>query len=411
MGLKVGVFTDSYKPYTSGVVRSVDTLKQELTKMGHEVYIFAPCYYGNSQKEESGVFRFISIPAPTNPEFSLAIPYSLTINDTIKKLQLDIIHVHSPFLLGRLGAYYAKMHNIPLVFTFHTFYEQYVHYVPFGEKMTRNIVKKFCSEFGNNCNTVIAPSIAAQKYLQGIGVRVPIKVIPTGIPVENFEQNDQLWLRKKYNISQESIILLFVGRLGKEKNVGFILDVFNKYIVKKTDATLVVAGGGPEESALKRVAEQLNIAHKVIFTGNLSKHEIISCYYGADIFVFASVTETQGLVISEAKAAGLPVVAINKNGASEMIENGHDGFLTDLTPQCFANRIMDLIDNYTLRHKMGANAKESAELISSYNCALRMVYCYLSLMDRTRPGECGRDNKTKQGPDCCKGTMWSVKSQ
>jgi len=221
----------------------------------------------------------------------------------------------------------------------------------------------------------------AQEYLQKIGVRAPIKIIPTGIVIEDYEKNNQSWLRKKYNIPQESIILLFVGRLGKEKNVSFILDAFNKYLVKNTDATLVVAGGGPEENALRMVSEQYNISHKVIFTGNLSKEEVISCYKGADIFVFASVTETQGLVINEAKAAGLPVVAINKNGASEMIENGHDGFLTELNVQCFANKIMELINNHTLRKKMGVCAKKNAELVSSYNCALRMVYCYLSLMD------------------------------
>lgn len=243
MGLRVGVFTDSYKPYTSGVVRSIDTFKQELTKLGHEIYIFAPDYYGNSQNEETGVFRFKSISAPTNSNFSLAIPLSLTTSNTIKKLKLDIIHVHSPFLLGRLGAYHARMHNIPLVFTFHTFYEQYVHYVPFGQKVTRNIVKKFCAEFSNKCDTVIAPSTVAQKYLQEIGVKTPIRIIPTGIIIDDFKQSDKSWLRKKYNIPQDSVILLFVGRLGKEKNVGFIFDVFKKYLIN-TEATLVIAGGG-----------------------------------------------------------------------------------------------------------------------------------------------------------------------
>jgi len=380
MGLRVGVFTDSYKPYTSGVVRSIDTFKQELTKLGHEIYIFAPDYYSHSQNKEPGVFRFKSIPAPTNSKFSLAIPLSLTTSNTIKKLRLDILHVHSPFLLGRLGAYHARINNIPLVFTFHTFYEQYVHYVPFGEKATRSIVKKFCAEFSNKCDTVIAPSTVAQKYLQEIGVKKPVRIIPTGIVIDDFKQSDQSWLRKKYNIPQESVILLFVGRLGKEKNVGFILDVFNKYFIN-AEATLVIAGGGPEKSALKRVSDELNISHKVIFTGNLSKQDVINCYCGADIFIFASVTETQGLVIGEAKAAGLPVVAVNQNGAAEMIENGYDGFLTDLNPQCFANKVMDLINNQAMRHKMGQCAKKSAESISSHNCALRLLDCYMDLID------------------------------
>ena len=346
--------------------------------MGHEIYIFAP-HYKNSHKE-SGVFRFKSIPAPTNPEFTLAIPFSISLKNTIKELGLDIIHVHSPFLLGRMGAYYAKKNDLPLVFTFHTFYEQYVHYVPINENITKAIVKRFCSEFANNCDTVIAPSVIAQKYLLEIGVKTPIRVIPTGITINDFKQHDPAWLRRNYNIPEVSPILLFVGRLGKEKNLAFILDVFKNYIVKHADATLVIAGGGPEENTLKEMSRQLNISQRVVFTGNLSKQDVINCYHGADIFVFASVTETQGLVIGEAKAAGLPVVAVNKNGAAEMVENGHDGFLSDLNAWQFAGKIMELITNPELRSIMSKHAKKSAEYISSQNCALRLADCYKDLL-------------------------------
>jgi glycosyltransferase involved in cell wall biosynthesis len=378
MGFKVGVFSDSYKPYTSGVVRSIDTFKEELTTMGYETYIFAPDYK-NSQKE-SGVFRFKSIPAPTHPEFTLAIPFSLGLKSTITELGLNIIHVHSPFLLGRVGAYYAKRNKLPLVFTFHSFYEQYVHYVPINKNITKALVKRFCSEFANNCDAVIAPSVIAQEYLLKIGVKTPVKVIPTGIPINDYERYDPSWLRENYSIPEGSTVLLFVGRLGKEKNLAFILDVFNKYIVGHADAVLVIAGGGPEENTLKELAGQLDISHRVVFTGNLSKQDVINCYHGADIFVFASVTETQGLVIGEAKAAGLPVVAVNKNGAAEMVEDGQDGFLTDLNARQFAGKIMELITNLELRGIMSEHAKKNAELISSRNCAIRLVECYKELL-------------------------------
>lgn len=381
MGLKIGIFTDSYRPYTSGVVRSIETFSEELQAQGHETYIFAPDY-PNCEGNERGVFRFSSIPAPTNSDFTLAVPISIRLRPMLKKLDLDIIHVHSPFMLGRLGARWAKKLNLPLVFTFHTLYDQYVHYVPFGQNLTREITKKFCTEFCNNCDLVIVPTRVITDHLKNWGVATDIRVIPTGIKLVDFRKEQKDWLQTKFNINPASKIIMSVGRLGKEKNFEFIINSFKDIVTSYPDTRLVLVGNGPEKEALVKKCHELSIANRVIFTGTLTGAETALAYNSAHIFAFASVTETQGLVIGEAKAAGLPVVAVKAFGVSEMVEDGIDGFLTDLNMALFVDRIKLLLENKNLLHTMGQNAAFNAENISAHNCTNRLLDCYWGIIQR-----------------------------
>ncbi|WP_439328931.1 glycosyltransferase family 4 protein [Desulfofundulus thermosubterraneus] len=378
--LKIGVFTDSYRPYTSGVVRSIDTFTAELTKLGHDIYIFAPNYPNCSR--EKRVFRFPSVPAPTNRDFALAVPFSFRLKPTINQWQPDIIHVHSPFLLGRVGARYAHKLGIPLVFTFHTLYDQYVHYVPFAQGVTRELTRRFCRDFCNRCDLVVAPTGIIEEHLKKMGVRTKIKVIPTGINLEEFTQGDKNWLRREHGIKPEEKILLFVGRLGQEKNIGFLLSAFAELSRGNSNLKLVLVGGGPEEVNLKRQAAQLGIGQQVIFTGTLNRTEVINCYQGADLFVFASKTETQGLVLAEAKAAGLPVVAVKAFGTSEMVRDGEDGFLTPENKDLFVAKIKELITDDDLRQKIAVRAKNNAQLLSSRQSALNLVAEYHALKEK-----------------------------
>ena len=377
--MKIGIFTDSYQPYTSGVVRSIQTFKEEFTNQGHDVYIFAPSY--RNCDEESRVFRFASIPSFTNRDFSLAVPFSLRLKPVIKGLHLDLIHVHSPFLLGRLGARYARRVDIPLVFTYHTLYDQYVHYVPFAQSFTRELAQKVSRDFCNQCDMVIVPTGIIGEYLRRIGVQTQIKKVPTGIKIADFKNGDPAWLRQRYQIAPGDKILLFVGRLGQEKNIGLLLESFLLVNNEINNTTLVLVGGGPEAEELRTKANKLGLAGKVIFTGTLSPPEVINCYAGSDLFVFTSVTETQGIVIAEAKAAGLPVVAVGANGVSEMVENGLDGYLTEPEPVQFADRICLVLKNDNLREDLGRKARLSAEELSSTNCTIRLLCCYSALLE------------------------------
>lgn len=386
--MRIGIFTDSYLPYTSGVVRSIQTFTEELTRLGHEVYIFAPSYKNCSS--ESRVFRFASIPSPTNRDFTLALPFSLKLRPTIKQLNLDLIHVHSPFLLGRLGARYARKIDVPLVFTYHTLYEQYVHYVPFAQSVSKDIAQiaqtvskdlaqKVSRDFCNLCDLVITPTRIVADYLQEIGVKTDLKIVPTGIKTAEYKKGDSKWLQKQYNISPGDKVLLFVGRLGQEKNIPFLLESLRIVKNNYNDTVLVIVGGGPEEEDLKNMVVDLGLADSVVFTGTLTPRDVIDCYAGSSVFVFSSVSETQGIVIAEAKAAGLPVVAVRAYGVSEMVEDGADGFLTDLDPNHFADKIITLLKDEPLRQDMGKTAAANALRLDSANCTSMLLDCYQGL--------------------------------
>lgn len=378
--IKIAVFSDSYRPYTSGVVHSIETFKAELEALGHDIYIFAPSY-PNWKASEEKVFRFFSVPAPTNRDFSLAIPFDRRLKKIFRIWQPDIIHVHSPFILGRLGAKYARALKVPLVFTFHTLYEEYVHYFPFARMITKKFTRLIARNFCNRCDLVIAPTEAIKKYLQEIGVRVPVESIPTGIKIEEFSFSDRNWLRRRYQIPAQDKILLFVGRLGQEKNIDFLLESYFKVNKELPGTRLILVGGGPEEQSLKKRVTQEGLLENVIFTGKIPKEEVAKYYAGADLFVFASVTETQGLVIAEAKAAGLPVVAVKAFGVSEMVVDGEDGLLTRLNLEDFARKILLLLNNDGLRKNFALWARKNAkEKLSSRNCAVRLLEGYQTLL-------------------------------
>lgn len=380
--MKIGIFTDSFRPYTSGVVRSIELFSREFNNHGHQVYIFGPDYPLLHPPREEGVFRFISVPAPTMPDFALPIPISAQLGKTIRHIGLDVIHSHSPFLLGSLGARAARRYKLPLIFTFHTLYDQYVHYFPFARQASKQVVQRISRNFCNRANVVVAPSQMIVSYLQRIGVKTPIVNIPTGVDLEEFSDLNPNWLEENYNIRPEDKVLLFVGRLGQEKNVTFLIKAFHTVQSKHPDCRLVMVGKGPQENMLRRMCRDLGIQDKVIFTGVLPRHKIVHCYASADLFVFPSVTETQGLVIGEAKATGLPVVAIRAFGPAEMVYHGEDGFLTEPSHSAFTTAIMDLLENKELYDRMSRNAQKKVSIISSSYCAERMLEVYRDLIEQ-----------------------------
>ena len=347
--MRIGIFTDSYKPYTSGVVTSICTFKEELEKMGHQVFIFAPDY-PHYHKDEPGVFRYYSLPAPTNPDYTLAIPLFPGMRQQIKRLKLDIIHVHSPAIMGRVGLHYARAFRLPIVFTYHTLYEQYTHYLPVAQEFAKDMTVKFSSKFCNDCDHVIVPAQEIYDLLSTYRIITPISVIPTGVPLEKFIPAPGNWLRDNYSIPPENKILLFVGRLTKEKNLDFLIQTFKMVHDKNPHTTLVITAQGPLEAELKKLAISLDLdlERDIVFTGAVPYDTLVQVYYAADLFVFASLTETQGLVLIEAMAAGLPVVAVRASGVQEMVDDGIDGLLTSLDRDELAGAIGQILEDEKL---------------------------------------------------------------
>ncbi|MCR4419100.1 MAG: glycosyltransferase family 4 protein [Clostridia bacterium] len=380
MSLAIGFFTDSYRPYTSGVVRSIETFTAHLRRLGHRVYIFAP-RYPNAPPEE-GVFRFASVPAVTQRDFRLALPLSLSLGNTVRRLKLDLIHVHSPFLLGSLGADAARRHGLPLVFTYHTLYDQYVHYVPFFPELSRRVVRQYTRRFCNRCDLVITPTTQIADLLRRQGVTAPLAVVPTGIELERFRRGDRNRLRQRYTLPPEAKILLYVGRLGREKNLPFLLKSFARLrrLAGLPPLRLVLVGGGNAEEETKRLAAELGVAEETVFTGTLPPEEVVHCYAGADLFVFASVTETQGVVLAEAKAAGLPVVAVDAAGVRDMVNSGVDGYLTALNLEEFTARVAELVSDESRRAAMARQTQVTVEEFSAERTAQRLAEHYQRLI-------------------------------
>lgn len=382
--MKIGIFTDSYKPYTSGVVTSITTFKEEMTRLGHEVHIFAPSYPNYTDTEEN-VYRFYSVPSPTNKDYTLAIPVYPGLNFIVKKLKLDIIHAHSPFTMGRLGMHFSRKYNIPLLLTYHSRYDQYVHYVPVAQDLAREVTIKFSSSFCNHCDHIIVPSADIKEIIADFEVRKPISVIPTGIPLQKFDNGNPGWLREHYDIPEKNKILLFVGRLTKEKNLPFLINAFKKIKKKMPDTTLVLTAQGPLDGELKKLASQLGLNDQdIIFTGALPFETLVNVYYSADLFVFSSLSETQGLVLTEAMAAGLPVVAVRASGVQDMVDDGVDGILTSANMDEFSEAVCRVLGDPELYEKLKANALLKAESLSSRSMALKLQAVYQKLLENRR---------------------------
>lgn len=375
--LKIGFFTDSYTPYISGVVRSIQILSEELNKMGHSSFIFCPAY---SQKAgDQNTYRFLSIPAPTHRDFAIPLPFSPRLSNTVRSLDLDIIHAHTPFLMGSLGAMTARRFNLPLVFTHHTLYHNYAHYLPLGRKIVTEAIRQWDKNFCNRCDLIIAPSQFVGELLIRSGVRTPVSVVPTGLPPQECE-GDPRWLKDKFFLNPESKILLYVGRLGKEKNLVFLIEAMKEITKKRKDTVFVLVGTGPEETALKQLVRESSLQANIFFTGRVDHQELQNCYAGADIFLFASRTETQGMVIVEAKLAGLPLVALYSPCMAETIFHGKDGYLAH-TLNDFVEYVLYLLDNERASILMGQRGKLNAlrfstgifasKILDSYYCAFR----------------------------------------
>lgn len=379
--MKIGFFTDSYKPYLSGVVKSIESFTTELRKQGHCVYIFAPDY--PEVKKQENEYRFVSLPVPTNTDFRLAIPLSKKILPEIRRLNLDIIHTHSPFLMGRLGRYIARKLNIPLVFTYHTLYDQYIHYVPIARRLARRLTIKYCRDYSQSCDLIITPTDFVQQVLWDHKIVTKMLTVPTGINLRAYRfdsEKQQEKIKRKYGIADKERVLLFVGRLGEEKNVSFLLKSY-KYIVDSLfDTRLVIVGDGPQKAWLKRLAEELHIADNVVFTGKQESERVVYFYQLADLLLFPSITETQGLVTLEAMAGGAPVIAIDAAGSSSMIDNGVNGILVKGDKNLFAQATIELLTNEMKYRIMKKNALKKAEELSINKMTQRLLHAYQGLL-------------------------------
>lgn len=390
--MRIGIFSECYLPTLNGVVVSIETFRQELEKRGHEYFIFAPATKGYKDRNKKHVFRFSSMVLMGQKYYPVGLPFLNPIKiRQIKDLKLDIIHTQHLFNMGSLGLKVGRKLNIPVVHTYHTLITEYTHYFPFWQKKVRQALIKVSRNYCNKCDQIITPSPSMQRLLKRYGVTKPIEAIPTGINLaEHRNPYNKSVIRAKWQIPEHQKILLYLSRIAKEKNIRFLLRAMRLLIearerkMKKVDVHLLMVGGGPEIKTYQELVKKWNLEAFVTFTDMIEKEKANRYFGAADIFVFPSITETQGIVVTEALAAGTPVVAIDKMGPSDLIKDREDGFLTDLNLEEFVVKIEKLLDDDKLRQEMSKNGMKNAEQYSSLNCAKKMEKIYEETIDRYR---------------------------
>lgn len=374
------MFSDSYLPRVSGVVHSLAAFVIALRRMRHQVTVVAPAYPGVAEADPD-VIRFPSIRPPQQRDFPLAIPFAPSGWARLRAIELDVVHAHSPFLLGAVAARVARQRRVPLVFTHHTLYDEYVHYVPWiGAGLTRPAVLRYVTAYANRCDCVIAPSRAVAARLRAQGVRSRVEVLSTGsVDADLAGSPDPSWVREVFEIPRDRPLLVTVSRLGKEKSVDLLLEAFAR-IVRHTDAVLLVVGGGPEAPALRALAVRLGIDAQTIFAGPQPHRKTLECLAASDVFVFASSTETQGVAVIEAMAAGLPVVAVDAGGVTDAVRPGETGFLVPPSADALAERVLAVLDDRALRESLGRQGREAVRQFSIQVLAQQLADLYQSLI-------------------------------
>lgn len=305
--MRVGFFTEVYRPVVNGIVASIDALAGGLRERGHDVHFFTPRVPGYESAGHS-TYELPSLPLPTQTEYRLTLPLVSRryTNDVVR--HLDVIHAHSPFVTGWMAMRYARRFAIPLVYTYHTRLEEYAHYVPFEPHATRLAAETLTRSFANAAGSVIVPTAAMRERLRELGVESSIDVIPTGIDLRRFsagQRSDEV--RARFGVRDGGRLLLFVSRLAKEKNVELLLEALAA--LHDENYVLAIAGDGPQREALERYAADLGVCGRVRFLGSIERETLPGLYASADAFVFPSVSETQGIVLAEALAAGALVIA------------------------------------------------------------------------------------------------------
>jgi 1,2-diacylglycerol 3-alpha-glucosyltransferase len=377
--MKIGIFTNAYKPIISGVVNSIELIKKGMKARGHKVYIFAPKFQ-EYRDQEAGVFRFLSVNLSTDIQFPLAIPFSPRIYAILERLNLDVIHTHHPFLLGKLGVQFGRKKNIPIVFTFHTQYEQYSHYIPLPGEVVRKVTRFSVQNYTSKCDQIICPSSTILSLLDEYGVTTPVRMIHNAIDLSQFRNANPDRIRKKYGITKDEKLLIYVGRMAKEKNIEFMLEAFRKVQKDTPEARLMIVGEGPELEALEDYAEKLGISDRVIFTGRIEYKDIPDYYNAAYAFIMTSTTEVKPLALLEAMASGLPIVAVSAPGSSDTINHEFDGYLTDNNMDSFTAGLSRILSSTDLRNKLSEGAYKTSEQYSMENTAKILEELYQGLI-------------------------------
>ena len=385
--MRILFFTNTYRPHVGGVARSIESFENEFRRRGHQVLTIAP-QFDPPQEDDRGVVRVPAVTHFNGTDFSVPVPVPGIVASAVDDFAPDIVHAHHPFLMGNTAVRIAESRKLPLVFTHHTMYDQFTHYLS-GEpaedspRLTQ-FVASLVVGYSNLCDQVIAPSQSVADLLRSRGVESPIEVIPTGIDPRRFANGDGLAFRSRRGIPADVPVIGHVGRLALEKNLEFLSRAAAQCLKEKQNAWLLVVGSGPCESYFADACSAAGVQDRLHMAGTLEGQELIDAYHAMDLFAFASHTETQGMVVAEAMTAGMPVVALDGPGVREVVEDGHNGRLMMTEDEAeYASALAALLDAPAdQRQSLKAAALKTAESYSLPRTAERELALYERVISR-----------------------------
>lgn len=378
--MKILMMTNSYFPFVGGIERSIQSFSHEFRRAGHEVMIAAPAWEGRAEDEQY-VIRVPAIKKFYHTEFSVNVPLPGLIPKLHKEFTPDIIHSHHPFFLGDLALRMSRQYHIPLVFTYHIMFEKYVHYLPVKNDKARRFVIELAAGYSNLAHHVIAPSDSVRDLLEERGVTAPITVVPSGVDLQKFNLGNGASFRQQNQIPEDAFVIGYVGRLAPEKNLDFLVHCLIRSLKEDPTNHVVFAGGGPSEPMIEDAFRTAGLRDRLHMIGILHDQDLVDAYYAMDVFAFSSVSETQGMVLVEAMAAGVPVVALDATGVRDVVEDLVNGRLIE---EASEDEFVQALNWFKLcsedkKKDMRQQARQTAQKFSKTACAASMMTVYQQL--------------------------------